>query len=140
MSGYSGFEHRCVYLRIRRRENAKTRTTKSPCAVYWDNDLATATVTAAADLTGRRDIKQEVVWILGRRLNYRPAVSLHYSQSYREFNISPGNCDFRNTTNYRTHFNQKEKTSFEWDLFKPYVLIQKSHQLIFTDIVYFLRS
>lgn len=56
--------NRYVYLRIRRRENAKTRTTKSFRGVYWDNDLATATVTAAKDLTGRRNAKQEVVWNL----------------------------------------------------------------------------
>lgn len=56
--------NRYVYLRIRRRENAKTRTTKSFCGVYWDNDLATATVTAVKDLTGRRNAKQEVVWNL----------------------------------------------------------------------------
>lgn len=43
----------------------KTRTTKSPCAVYSDNDLATEAATAAQDLTGKRDAKQEVVWNLG---------------------------------------------------------------------------
>ena len=45
---------------IRPRENVKTRTTKSPCVVYWGNDLATAMVTAETDQTGRRNIKQEV--------------------------------------------------------------------------------
>lgn len=42
LSGRSGFEQRHVYLRIRRWENAKTRVTKSPCAVYWGRDLTTA--------------------------------------------------------------------------------------------------
>lgn len=42
----------------------KTRTTKSPCVVYWGNDLATAMVTAETDQTGRRNIKQEVFEIL----------------------------------------------------------------------------
>lgn len=66
--------NRHVYRRIGLRENAKTRTTKSPCAVYWDNDLATAMVTAATAQTGRRNIKQEVFWILGRALNCKPTV------------------------------------------------------------------
>lgn len=54
----------------------ETRTTKSPFGVYWDNDLVAVTVTEARDLTGRRNIKQEVVWNLVRTLNCSYATSL----------------------------------------------------------------
>lgn len=62
MSGSSSFER--ANLGIRRRENeGKTSRTKAFSAVYLGDDLAAGT--AAMDSTGRRDIKQEVVWNLG---------------------------------------------------------------------------
>lgn len=81
LSAYSSFERGRVYLKIWWRENAKTRTTKGPFAVYWDNDLASSSVTAAPHLTGRREIKQEVVWNLGGALSSKSAIT----QSHRRW-------------------------------------------------------
>lgn len=65
LSGYSRFERGRVYLRIWRRENAKTRTTKRLSAVYWDGDVATATVTAAPDLQEAEGLNRKLSGIWG---------------------------------------------------------------------------
>lgn len=46
------------------RVNSKRRTPKSSRGVYLDNEVAAATGTTAKDLTGKRNVKQEVVWNL----------------------------------------------------------------------------
>lgn len=48
------------------RMNSKKRTPKSSCDVYLDNEVAAATGTAAKDLTGKGNAKQEFVWNLER--------------------------------------------------------------------------
>lgn len=46
--------------------NSERRAPKCSHVVYLDNELAAATVTAAQDLRGRGNAKQEVVWNLER--------------------------------------------------------------------------
>lgn len=141
LSGYSSFERRRFYLRIGQRENAKTSTTKSPCAVYWDNDLATATVTAVKDLTGRRNLKQEVVWNLERTLNCWPAVIQHKSHRHCQcFPLQRISLQ-RPQTVATTHFSHtKQDKGRLGRLLKLCVIIYNPHQMVFQVIFQAIAS